>query len=132
MATITVRMLDPVTWEPAQGNGLNNSISDLQAVTQIIATRLRLFQGEWFLNTSDGLPLFQKILGSSGDPRNISVVTNLISARILGSPYTLRVVSLKVNFENRQLNYSCQALTAFGLTPVINSPAYSTQLVTSS
>src|ERR1700679_3912461 len=102
MATITVRALNPVTWEPQQGNGQANFISDLAAVTQIIATRLRLFQGEWFLNLLDGLPMFQSILGSSGSPRNLQVIMNLISARILGTPFVIGITSINATYVNRQ------------------------------
>lgn len=125
MATITVRKLDPVTWEPQFGNGQENFISDLEAVTQIIATRLKLFQGEWFLNLEDGLPLFQSILGSSGGQRNITVITNLIAARILGTPYVTAIVSITATYQNRKFVFSSTVATQFGTVTVSNSPGTS-------
>ena len=123
MATITVRRLDPTTWEPQQGNGLANFISDLDAVTQILATRLRLFTGEWILDVFDGLPLFQTMLGSSGSIRNIQIITNLISSRITKSPFVTGINSISVTYLNRNFQYSASVGTQFGSISINNTPA---------
>jgi hypothetical protein len=130
MATITVRALNPVTWEPQQGNGQSNFLSDLQAVTQIIATRLRLFKGEWFLNLDDGLPMFNGILGSSGSQRNLAIITNLISARILGTPYVLSIAEIESSYFNRNFTFKATVVTQFGTVTVTNSPGTSATLST--
>lgn len=124
MASITVRALD-YNGDPLQGNGQDNFISDLQAVTQIIATRLKLFEGEWFLNLLDGLPLFQSILGSSADPRNLQVILNIISQRISTSapPYVTSVTNIKASYLNRSFSFSAQVQTVFGTVFVTNTPA---------
>lgn len=129
MATITVRALSP-TGEPLQGNGLNCFISDLAAVAQIISTRLKLFEGEFWLNTADGLPLFQQILGSSGSQRNLQVIVGLISQRITGTPYVTGNPVITATFQNRKLSYSGQVETAFGTVYVSNSPGTSATLTT--
>lgn len=43
-----------------------------QAAVQRIATRLRLFRGEWFLDTSAGTPYHQKILRAPPDMTSLS------------------------------------------------------------
>lgn len=131
MATITVRKLDPNTWEPLQGNGLGNFISDLDAVAQIIATRLKLFQGEWFLNLSDGLPLFQRILGTSGAERNLQVITNLISQRILQTVFVTAINSITATYVNRKFTFTAQVQTSFGPLTVTNDPGSSATLSSS-
>lgn len=128
MSTITVRALNPVTWEPQCGNGLQNFLSDLAAVAQIIATRLRLFQGEWWLNLSDGLPMFQSILGSSGSQRNLAVINNIISARILGTPFVTGISFIESTFENRSFTFKATVNTQFGSITVNNSPGSSATL----
>lgn len=132
MATITVRALDMTTWEPQQGNSQSNFLSDLQAVTQILATRLRMFQGEWFLDLNDGTPMFQSILGSSGSEKNLQVITNLISARIRSSPFVTGITYISVLFQNRKLVYNATVSTQFGTVTVSNVPARSASLVSSS
>jgi len=131
MATITVRALDPDTGEPLQGNGQDSFISDLQAVTQIIGTRLKLFEGEWFLDLLDGLPLFQNILGSSGSVTNLKVVVNLISQRIKLSPFVTLVSNVKASYESRQFKFSAQAETPFGTVFIVSSPGSSASLTVS-
>jgi hypothetical protein len=131
MATITVRAIDPVTFEPQQGNSQSNFISDLDAVVQIINTRLRLFQGEWFLNLLDGLPLFQSIEGSSGGARNIQIITNLISNRIRQSPHVTLISSVTSSYLNRSYKYSAIVQTEFGLITISNSPGSLATLATS-
>lgn len=130
MATISVRALNPVTWEPLQGNGQTNFLTDLAAVAQIIATRLRLFQGEWFLNLQDGLPLFQSILGASAGPQNLQVISNLISQRILGTQFVTGAV-VNASYQNRTFAFSATVTTAFGTVLVSNTPGFSATLTTS-
>jgi hypothetical protein len=120
MALITVRALDPVTNDPLQGNSQNNFVSDLEAVIQIIRTRLLLFQGEWFLDLFDGLPMFQSILGASGSQRNIQIVINIISQRISGTPFVTGINSITATYKNRNFTFSARVETAFGTVFVGN------------
>ena len=46
------------------GNGqLNYFINTPAAVGQVVETSLLLFLGEWYLNTDDGMPWFESVLG---------------------------------------------------------------------
>jgi hypothetical protein len=133
MATITVRALNPVTWEPQQGNGQNNFISDLQAVAQIIAQRLRLFTGEWFLNLLDGTPMFQTpnsfgILGGQANSGNIQLMIAAISQRVSQTIYVTQANILSATYLNRQLQITLSALTPFGTIYITNAPGAQAQL----
>ncbi len=121
MATITVRALGPNN-DPLQGSGQNNFLSDLDAVVQIIRTRLLLFEGEWFLNLLDGLPLFQSILGSSGGQTNLQLIMNIIAQRISQTPYVTSIGSVTATFQNRTFTFSAQVETQFGTVTVTNVP----------
>lgn len=129
MATITVRALDS-NGEPIQGNGQNCFISDLAAVTQIIKTRLLLFEAEFWENVQDGLPLFQQILGASGSPRSLQVITNLISQRISGTIGVTGVTSINATYQSRKFTFSAQVQTQFGTVFISNAPA-SSAIITS-
>jgi hypothetical protein len=130
MATITVRALGPNN-EPLQGNGQNNFISDLAAVTQIIRTRLLLFQGEWFLDLLDGLPMFNGMLGASGSLRNVQIITNIVSARIKGTQFVTAISSLDAGYNaaTRRFTYTAQVETQFGTVVVTNAPNNTATLV---
>lgn len=129
MAQITVRALDS-SGDPLQGNGQNCFLSDLDAVTQIISTRLKLFEGEFWLNLADGTPMFQSILGSPGGQQNLGMIVTLLSQRITGTPYVTGITSLDASFTGRALSYSATVATAFGTVTVTNQPGASAALAT--
>jgi hypothetical protein len=127
--TITVRALNPQTWEPLQGNGQNNFLTDGAAVAQIIAQRLKMFQGDWWEDLGDGLPMFQQILGGSGTQRDIELVTQLIASRITGTVFVTSINTVTVWFQSRKLYFSASVETQFGTVQVTNSPASAAALI---
>lgn len=136
MPTITTRRLDPVTWEPMYGNGQGNFIADLDAVAQILACNLKLFQGEWFLNLNSGVPMFKNqgvttsILGSSGSAQSIQAITNILTRQILASAFVTSIVSLLVTFESRRYTFNAAVATAFGTVFISNAPGLNAVLST--
>lgn len=130
MATITVRKLDPVTWDPQYGNGQKNFISDLDAITQIINTRLRMFQGTWFLDLLDGLPMFQKILGRGASGADIQVIINTITLRIQTTIFVDSVNVISVSYQNRSFVYKASAKTPFGTVFILFAPGAQANLNT--
>jgi hypothetical protein len=119
MATITVRKLD-ANWDPIQGQGLACFISDAEAVAQIIATRLKLFQGEWYQDLSAGVPYFQDFLSKSASPQARNVFTLALQTNILGAPYVTSISGVETNWDSaeRAYSFSCTANTLFGPVPV--------------
>lgn len=115
MATITVRQLD-TNWDPIAGNGQSNFLTDIDAVAQIIAQRIKLLQGEWWENINAGTPLFQSILGAAGSGSHPQTIALLLSQRILGTPYVTGVsnVSTSYNASTRAFQFSCAVETQFG------------------
>lgn len=79
------------------------------ATAQAILTRLKLWQGEWFLNTADGTPWQQQILGH---PPN-SNVDALIKQRILGTPDVTAILQYSSSFNpvNRKWSINCLVKT---------------------
>lgn len=118
MSTIRVRRLD-ANWDPEYGSGVNNYIYDLDAVVQIIETRMRLWFGEWWENLNEGLPMIQKILGKPGTSKNI--IDTLIQKRIIGTPYVRNIQSFSSTYVGRE--YVCTAIvnTEFGTVTVTNA-----------
>lgn len=125
MATITVRALDQ-NWDPRRGNGLQNFLTDVNAVGQIIATRLKLLQGEWFQNTNDGTPLFQSLLGHS---TTVQGVASILRQRILSAPYVTSINSLFVNYSagGRAFTFTANVSTQFGSLTVSNQSSAAIQ-----
>lgn len=121
MSQIQTRALD-ANGDPLRGNGLQNFVSDIQAVALILGERLQLLQGEWWLQLSDGLPLFQSILGV---PNTSSGVALILRRRILGTSGVTGISVLLVNYLPQARGYTVAAVvqTQFGPVALTNSPS---------
>lgn len=63
------------------GQSLQNFATGAQACAQNVVTTLRMYLGEWFLDTSKGVPWFQDILKK---PENLALAEADLKAAILG------------------------------------------------
>jgi hypothetical protein len=89
------RRLSP-TGDYTFGFGNTSFISGVDALAQAINTKLKLFQGEWWENTKEGLPFFQGIAGQS----NIAVTDLLIKTRILETPNVISIASYQSSIDS--------------------------------
>ena len=64
------------------GTGQDFFVNSPEAVAQAVLTRLRLWRGEWFVDTKDGTPWATDILGKRLQGRNYNAA---IKQRILGT-----------------------------------------------
>ena len=123
MPTIAMRKID-ANHDPIAGAGANAFVYDLDAVAQLIQTRLLMFTGEWWANLIDGLPLFQKILGVAGAGKANDVVSGIIQNRITGTPYVLELQDITTIYQPnaRSFSFSCSVITSFGNLQVCIGP----------
>lgn len=99
------------------GNGQLDFLRDSpEAVGQIVKTSLLLWLGEWFLNTLDGCPYLQGILGKYSEA-NADVVLQDYILQIQNVTDIQNFVSSK-NPDTRKLSVSMNVDTAFGPTVV--------------
>lgn len=68
-------------------------VDTARAVEQAIQSRLRLFLGEWFLNTSRGVEYFEQILIKQPNRANVQ---SIIKREILLSPRVLSIESFEM------------------------------------
>jgi hypothetical protein len=87
-----------------------------QTVAQAILTRLKLWQGEWFLDITDGTPYLQSILGK---PYALNPDV-YIKQRILTTPEVTSILSYTSNFDGgtRAYTFSATVATAYGTATV--------------
>jgi len=102
------------------GSGRANYVEGQDAMLQIIKSRLSLMKGEWWENTDEGIPLWQRILGTSGV--NKSVVDSIIQQRILDTEYVKSIDSLisSIDPNTRQYSFTATVTTEFGQVQVTN------------
>lgn len=86
-----------------------------EAVAQAILTRLRLLLAEWWEDTEDGLPLFEKVLSTfhGENPEDIDLI---FSDRILGTPNVTNIERFDSSFDLQTRTYSASCLvdTVYG------------------
>jgi hypothetical protein len=92
---VNLRLL-PGTNELDLSGGRLNFVSGADEVGQLLRTRLLLMLGEWFLDPSAGLPLFQRILGKL---RSLSLVKSEIRKVILATAGVTGIISLDVTLD---------------------------------
>lgn len=76
-------------------------VSGADYIRQKIETRLKFWQGEWFLDRRLGFPWLQRVLGRRDPP-----VDPLVRSAILSIIDVVSVQSLTINFDNRTRAYS--------------------------
>jgi hypothetical protein len=86
-------------------------------VAQAVLTRLLLYQGEWFLDITDGTPWDQNILGKQYNNPDIYV-----KQRILGTPGVTAIVSYTSTFSGPSRAYTVSAVldTQYGQAAITN------------
>ena len=104
------------------GQGDQAFYTGVDAVAQAIYTRLKLLYGEWWEDTSDGLPLFQNILGAPGGLQSERSIDVLITERILGTLNVKAITdfSSSIDANVRSYSFQCTVNTAFGQVTIGN------------
>lgn len=123
---ISVRKLNS-NHDPIYGNGPADFLTDIDAVAQLIDCALLLFQGEWWADTSYGLPLFQLIVGKGSNPQ---VNALLIQQTIMSVPFVTGIsdVSLTYTSATRTFSYTATVQTVFGTIQTTYTPGSSASI----
>lgn len=84
-----------------------------EAVAQAILTRLRLWKGEWFLDTSEGTPWSDKVLGKRQRSKNYDAV---LRNKILTTAGVSELLSYSSSFngDTRRLTVTAKVKTIYG------------------
>lgn len=114
-----VRKLSP-SGDTIFGGGLANFyINSALGVGQKVVTRLKLIQGEWFLDTSAGTPWFTEIFGYANPAIRDLVIKNVILTTDNVNEITAYSSSIDAVLRNFDIN--ADILTAFGPTSISTS-----------
>ena len=92
-------------------------IRERDEIAQTVKTRLQLFLGEYFRDTTDGTPWFESILGKGSALSNKEAV---LRNRIVRTPGVIRLISFSTDYDLTTRRYSVSAgiLTQYGTTDV--------------
>ncbi len=71
-------------------------VTDGDALRQRLVVKQRIFQGEWYLDDTFGLPFFQEIAVKNPD---LSKISSVIKALIAATPEVLELVSFSLDYD---------------------------------
>ena len=110
------RALSP-TGDFTFGQGSANYLVDSsEAVAQACLTALKLFQGEWFLNTQAGMPWYQSVLGKYSQASYDAAIQTAIK----GVQGVARIMSYSsaLSIRTRLLMVNVTILTIYSQVPI--------------
>lgn len=102
------------------GQGSQDFVSDIDAVAQAVYTRLNLYRETWWRDLTDGVPMFQSILGTPGSPANLANVDSILQSRINGTQgvTALTYFTSEFNPVTRQYSYTANVQTIYSTTVI--------------
>lgn len=93
------------------GQGAANFFAnDVNGIAQSILTRLKLMQGEWFLDLTEGTPYSTQVLGKG----TRALYDQAIKTRILQTVGVTAIILYSSTLINRKLTINCHAQTIYG------------------
>jgi len=87
------------------------------AVAQAVLTRLNLWQGQWFLDSTLGLPVYQQILGFGTQAVRDAAIQNVI----LNTPGVNQITQYTSSLVNRAFRVQATIDTIYGSTTITTS-----------
>lgn len=99
-----VRKLDENRDMTFGNSQLNFYRDNVDGVVQSVLTRLRLWRGEWYLDTDDGTDYVNGVLGKSKQ----SSIEPLLRERILNTEGVSEIVSFSITIDENKRNVSVQ------------------------
>lgn len=100
--------LDQATGDLQLTNNALTLTQGAEAKRQHLQSSLRLFLGEWFLDTSKGVPWYSDILVKQ---QTFSVVREILKKKILETPGIISITKFKFDFDSNSrtasLEFSC-------------------------
>lgn len=116
-------------WDYTFGNGVGCYLSDLEAVAQAVKSRLLLFLEEWWMDKTDGLPMWQFILGVPGSGNMKDVIDRLIVDRMLATTWnnvslvpSVESISSEYDPNTRSYEFTARINTCFGSVTISSVP----------
>jgi len=109
--------LDTVTHDLKIENFDLSIVSGTDVISQRLKIRLEFFRGEWFLDTTVGVPFYEDILVKNPDIPNIETI---LKAEILDTPGVVELLAFESSFDAqaRKLTVTFTVSTDYGTVTI--------------
>ena len=86
------------------GNNNQDFVSGQKAIAQAIKTKILLFYGEWWEDISEGIPMFQSIVGQTNKSNVANALELLLNERVLEVPGVEVVNEITATIDGRTIS----------------------------
>ena len=98
------------------GHGGNDFLYGLDAMAQVVMTRLKAIRNEWWEGDETALPWFTDILGARAGQFKKDEVDLMIIERLMDTIGVISVSDIESAYTNRQYMFRCKVQTVYGET----------------
>lgn len=99
------------------GHGSNDYLTGLEAMAEVIRSRLQAIRGEWWEGDETALPYYDEIITAYQTEQNRAIIDLMIIERIMDTRGVLSVENVSSSLENRKYVFKCDVNTVYGTTP---------------
>ena len=99
------------------GEGQNGQLHTLDAMKQVLKTRLGAVAGEWWEGDEGAIPYFDgNVLGAIASEKTKDAVDLLVINRIMDTVGVISVSEVNSTIQNRRYHFQCKVQTIYGTT----------------
>lgn len=98
------------------GVGEAGWLSGLDAMRQLISTRLRSIEGEWWEGDPTAIPYLTEVIGAPATERNRQIIDLMVIGRIMDTVGVDSISDITSTFSGRSYSFSCTVHTIYGDT----------------
>lgn len=98
------------------GNGSQDYLTGIDAMAEVIKTRLAAIKGEWWEGDGTALPYYTDILTSYRTEANRSMIDLMIIERLMDTRGVLSVTDVKSWYDGRNYFFNANVNTVYGRT----------------
>ena len=98
------------------GHGEDDFLHGIDAMAQVLRTRLRALEDEWWEGDDTALPYYTEILGGPATEASQDAIDLMVIDRIMDTVGVLAVSDVTSSIEDRHYSFSCRVQTIYGET----------------
>lgn len=99
------------------GHGMQDYTSGLDAMAEVIRSRLQAVQGEWWEGDATALPYYDEIMSAYQTSQNRAMIDLMVIDRIMDTRGVLSISDVSSTLQDRQYVFKCKVNTVYGTTP---------------
>ncbi len=113
--------LDTTEHDILLGDDLDFQLTETEdeSLAQRLKVKLLTFQGEWFLDSEEGMPWISDVFGKN---RSLQAINSLLQDQILEEPEVIQIVSFSSTLDNSNrvlsISFTVQSDTSDEVIPV--------------